>query len=870
VEQIVEVQEWQQIRRLHGDGMPIKAIARHLGVARNTVRKALAMDDPPGSRRQRGSAIDPFEPHIRALITEDPRITATEIAARIGWDRSMTVLKDRVRSVRASATTPAPGTAGRAQLPPPTPESFVGRRAEVTAVREALAVSRQVTLVGPGGVGKSRLAVEVAGRVRGNFPNGVYSFDLSALDAPGRVARWVADRLGLGDGDAQQALADFFRPRGALLLFETCERAVDACGELIDALLRAAPLVHVLATSRTALGRPAERVLPVHPLPAGDLPGARAGVPGALVLFAERAASASPGFAVTPGNVADVRRVCDRLDGLPMAIELACARLRVLSVAELADELEADADVLAGDPRTVPARQRSTRASAAWSAALCTPDERRFWARASVFPSDFDIAAAREVCCDDELPDAVLLDVIAGLVARSVLVRERRSGRARFRLLNADRLYGRARLEPRRLAALRERHRACYARLLADAVAGWAGAGQVGHSDRLRAETANLRAAVRTAVAGPPPHALDMVGRPWFLWASALSLDEYGRWLGWAREAGGPPGPARCLAESSAALVATLQGDHDRADELLADAARSLDGARDGPLPGYLHHVRGLAHLHRGALDDAETELRRALCSYDEHRAPDLALVPLLLMGFRAAAAGDPGSAAAHLDRVDAACARSGEVWLRCYAGYGLGLVALALGDAGTAERRAVESLRGIRRFDDALGFGLILELLAWCAASGGDGERAAALFGASSSAWAGERIALPAPLSVQRARFERVARADVGRADFAAQYALGKGLDRPGAVRMALREPVERPDTAANPGRTLTRRELEIATLVARGLSNREIGEHLTISFRTVEGHVGHVLTKLRLVRRSQIAPWLHEHSRDGRPSDR
>jgi predicted ATPase/DNA-binding CsgD family transcriptional regulator len=873
----MEVEDWREIRRLHASGMAIKAITRELAISRNTVRKALAMPDPPGPRRRRtGSAIDPFEPRIRALVTEEPGITATEIARRIGWDRSMTVLKERVRLVRAEvpAEGRSAGPGGRLPVLPAASNSFVGRRAEIASVRQALVSSRLMTLTGPGGVGKSRLALQAAGEMRRSFSEGMWLVELAELRDPERLAGTVAEQLDLAPGGDTggrgpvELLTAFLHTRRALLVLDNCEHLLEACGDLVDTLLRAAPRLRVLATSRTALALPGEHVLPVAPLPVPEPGSAAADEDGAVALFAARASSVINGFAITPDNNAAVARVCARLDGLPLAIELATARLRALSVTELADKLDAHTDVLAGVARHGPERQRGLRPSADWSHALCTPDEQLFWARAAIFAGGFELTAAAEVCCDAELPEQVLLDVVSGLVSKSILVREERSGRVRFRMLETIREYGRSRLAPGDWAELRARHLAHFAGLIDRSVERWFGAEQEECCLRLAEERANLRYALRTAVgsgvsgAGPGAgrSALHLVGAPWFLWAALLPLAEHGRWLGRALDADPEPSSVRCEALLTHALVATLSGDHPLAGERLAEADELAGKLADAYLAARALHHRGLLDLLAGRLDRSGAELEEALRRYQDCPVPPDVLALLRLgLGMHAALAERTAAAQGHFEWVRSRCAVSGERWLRSYAAHGLGLVALRTGDTVGAVEHATESLRLGRVFDDAVARSLALELLAWAEASGGDGERSAVLLGAASGTWdsVGTRLYGTTWWYADRARVASLAREQAGDAVYQVELARGRALDREAVLRFALRERSKR-SRAAEGGSALTGREREVAALVAEGLTNREIAQRLTISHRTVEGHVERVLTKLGLARRSQIARWL------------
>ncbi|MFE6521371.1 LuxR C-terminal-related transcriptional regulator [Streptomyces sp. NPDC057794] len=284
--------------------------------------------------------------------------------------------------------------------------SFVDRRGELTEGRELLARARLVTLTGPGGVGKTRLAARIAARVRRAFPDGVRFVHLSGLHDPALVPHAAADALGLHDHSAQpplDALVEHIRDRRLLLVVDNCEHLADACARLAAALLHGTEHVRILATSRHRLGLTEEHLLEVRPLPVPDPDGDLSAAEGypALTLFADRAAAVAPGFRLGPANVASVARLCRRLDGLPLAIELAAVRMRVLDVDQLLDRLDDRYRFLTtGSPAALP-RHQTLRAAVAWSHDLCTGAEQTVWARLSVLAGGFDLETAEAVCADD-------------------------------------------------------------------------------------------------------------------------------------------------------------------------------------------------------------------------------------------------------------------------------------------------------------------------------------------------------------------------------------------------------------------------------------------------------------------------------------
>ncbi len=315
---------------------------------------------------------------------------------------------------------------------------FVGRRRELSQIRDALERYRLVTLRGVGGVGKTRLAVRMAADVRRSFADGVWLVELSALRNAELLPRTVAACLGLPDqasGDPVDLLADHLADRHLLLILDTCEHLVDACAKLAEALLRAAPRLRILATSREPLDVMGEQALLISPLevPHPDAPAAGS---DSVTLFVDRADAMMPGFTLTEANQRPVAEVCRGLDGIPLALELAAVRLRTMSIEQIAARLD-DRFRLLGTARTSLNRHQTLSAAVGWSHDLCTPAEQRLWARLSVFPGDFDLEAAEHVCAGDTVAADTLFDTLGRLVEKSIVLCEQ-DGR-RYRMLDTIR-----------------------------------------------------------------------------------------------------------------------------------------------------------------------------------------------------------------------------------------------------------------------------------------------------------------------------------------------------------------------------------------------------------------------------------------------
>jgi non-specific serine/threonine protein kinase len=375
----------------------------------------------------------------------------------------------------------APGGRGAGNLPAAELTSFVGRRGEVAEVRRLLAEGRLVTLTGVGGVGKTRLALRAAAGLVRAFPDGVWLVRLEQLRDEALVARAVAETLGLQEqasSSAAASLANYLAGRRLLVVVDNCEHLVGAVAKLADQLLCAAPGLRVLATSREALAIGGEMVLAVAPLAVPEAGRrfalAELGLFPAVALFAERAAQAVPGFAVTEANQAAVAGICRRLEGLPLAVELAAAQLRVLSAEQVDARLGDRLGLLTRGSRSLPARQQTLRASVEWSYGLCSAPERLLWARLSVFPGGFELDAAEGICADHRLAAGQVLGLVAALAGKSVLIAEHGRGVVCYRLPETLREFGYERLrESGEDGVLRRRHRDWHEQLARQAGAGW-------------------------------------------------------------------------------------------------------------------------------------------------------------------------------------------------------------------------------------------------------------------------------------------------------------------------------------------------------------------------------------------------------------
>ncbi|EGX59565.1 LuxR family transcriptional regulator [Streptomyces zinciresistens K42] len=777
--------------------------------------------------------------------------------------------------------------------------SFVDRRGELAAGRELLARTRLVTLTGPGGVGKTRLAARIASGVRRTFPDGVHFVPLSGLDDPALVPLAVADALDLHDHSARpplHALVERLREHRLLLLIDNCEHLPAACAHLAAALLHGTSGVRVLATSRHRLGLTEEHLLEVRPLPVPDPDGDLNGPAGhpALSLFADRAAAVVPGFRLTAANRAAVARLCARLDGLPLAIELAAVRMRVLDVDQLLDRLDDRYRLLTGGSPAALPRHQTLRAAVDWSHDLCTGREQTVWARLSVLAGAFDLATAEAVCAQEEPgPDGArdagahdVLDAVTGLVDKSVLSRESGPDGIRYRLLDTLRHYGLDRLRrlPGEEAAARRRLRDWMLRRAQACERAWFGPGQREIVARLRADQDNLRAALDFSLATPGERrtGLRLAGTLWFYWHACGAPREGRHWLDRALAADPEPTPERAralwvaglLAASTSALTAGLE----RAREA-HDLALHLGEAAEA---AHAEYVIGVITLFT---DDLPTALRHFEASVARGPVPGQHLSLHGLDQVELACAlgflGEADRAVEVCEHARRLCEGHGEEWVHSYVLRVLALAHTVRGDWTRAEHQACRALRLKLAVHDVIGIALTLDLLARIATESGAHERAAVLLGAADHTWSAidqDRWGSPALLSPRTDSEARAGEA-LGRAGFRRAYDRGAALALPetvayavgdtgqphrprGPVRTARARPAQPAAVVRTPvtvtGAVLTRRESEVAELVAQGLANQQIAERLVIARRTAEGHVERILGKLGFSNRSQIAAWV------------
>ncbi len=778
-------------------------------------------------------------------------------------------------------------TAERRSNLPAELSSFVGRRHELASVRTGLATHRLVTLLGPGGIGKTRLAFRAAADQERGLADGAWVAELASVQVPELVPEAVVGTLGLRSserGSPTERLVAYLRDRELLLVLDNCEHVQAAAARLAAQLLADCPGVRILVTSRHALSLPDELVLTVPSLPMPG-PGQTAGSPEALMhydavrLFVDRATASWPSFQVTKVNQDALAELVRRLDGMPLAIELASVRVRSLTVEQILERLSDRFTLLTRGNRAALPRQQTLQALLDWSHDLLDPRERLTWARASVFSGGFDLAALEAVACDHDLPGSVLPDVVDGLVAKSVLVREpvEIGGAARFHMLESLREYGDARLtETGSAAPYAVRHRRWYAGLASTAAGELFGPAQVGWFERLRADHDNLRAALDRLAHAPEDavEGLQMASALQHHWVMVGRFGEGRTWL--ERLLAQLPEPSddepveRSLARAAglevAGRLAVLQGQIDVGRPLLEEALAQATAASDATWRAHALHGLALASAFWGEPAAALPLLEEALALHREGTDPfgvPLALVQLATVH---ATLGHADAAMAYAEECIALSEAAAERWCAALARWVAALVQWHLGHGSRARTYARDVLQLKEPFGDRMGMAMSVEVVAWAESDAGRSAEAAQLLGAVQAALRSIGASLFGHLHDDHDECLARTRTTLGDAAFRRAFDEGAALRFDDAVTVALGRRTPAGATAHTQGDEvrLTRRESEIAELVAEGLTNREIAERLVLAQRTAEGHVARILGKLSFTSRTQLAAWVAAQRQD------
>ncbi len=802
---------------------------------------------------------------------------------------------------------------------PQEPNSFVGREGELGELCQLVRETRALTLCGAGGIGKTRLALRLLAAVADKFPDGAYFADLADLRQPELVPSRVASAIGISEEPGRplvETLADALQARRMILVLDNCEHLISACAQLCQRLVASSAELRLIMTSREPLRVAAERVWPVPPLSVPP-PGAALTAEGAesyeaVRLFADRAAAALPGFAIGPGNATAVAALCRGLDGVPLAIELAAARVPALSVAQIAARLPDRFGLLTRGDRTAPARQRTLRAAIDWSHGLLTVSEQVLLRRLSVF-AGWSLEMAEQVCPDQRIAAAEVLDLTAALVDKSLVVVESEVlGQARYRLLDTIREYAAERLaEAGESAYFRHRLRDYTLAVaeknlavgMAQIPAPWSA--RVDVFRRYDIDAANVAQVLSWCLAdGDAETGLRICSAVRPCWIVRGTFAEGGEWfdsfLALAPGAVSPRvrgaalvGRAQLALSTAPAAAMAWAGEglelcRAAGDAFWTAAALSLlsetalhtgriaaavpyaeqalsvaQAAGDRWNEGYALGVRAAAAAALGKLREAQ-QLAEASAGLMRHIDQQWGLARALIgLGDLARLRGDPGDARSRYLEVLAVLREidARPELARCLAG--LGRAAMDLGAPAEARWHLAESLQLSQSTGSRIGVARGLEAFATLAVRADQPELAIQLAAAASALRA--RAGFPA---LPGARMERYLAAGrrLGEAATSGLWAQGLAMSSDSAVALALGGPppgqagpgpgIPAASPAAVPG-PLTARERQIVSLVADGRSNKAIAEELVISPATVARHISNILAKLGFRSRSQVAAW-------------
>ena len=797
--------------------------------------------------------------------------------------------------------------------------SFVGRGAELAELRSLVAGgSRLVTIVGPGGIGKSRLALQLAAEALDGTDDGVWLAELAPVVEPELVARTVAAVLGVREEPGRpvlDTLAEAIGDRYLLVVLDNAEHVLGAAAKLADAMMRSCPRASLLVTSREPLGISGEHVFRVPPLavPPADLadPGPLAAFES-VQLFVQHASLRRQGFALGDENAAAVAAVCVRLDGIPLALELAAARLGSLSVPEISSRLDQRFQLLTGGSRTALPRHQTLRALIDWSYDLLNPGERIVLDRLSVFAGGWTLEAAEAVTSQGDAGEWQVLDRLATLVAKSLVQAEDSHGSTRYRLLETVRDYAAERLALRagsELDQTRAAHRDYHLTLVETADTHLRGPDEAVWLDRLEAEFDNIRAALAFSLADPgsaepglrlaaglhrfcnmrghsgevlealtvlldrPDARAPTQTRARALTVSCHLRDYFGNDPAPSSMAGEALRIARGLADDAVAADALAQlcwlsfehGDLPAALAQIDEAVELARAAGDPRLIAYILGRRAVFESEAGDLDAAFADNQEAItlsrAAGDNYRLA----ITLANLGFDEQAAGEVGAARAHLQEASTIAGNHGYLNMSTGLLQNLGVVDLMAADPGSARRLFLDSLdtariTGVTSYVHGALLGLAL-----AAGADGDPAIAATLHGVADEHYEQAGRGFEAIEAGLRDRDHAQLRATLGEAAFEAAYARGRTLGQADAIALATAtvEPGAEPTptvpgagqvTAAGPAGPLSEREREIVALLAGGASDAQIAGRLVLSVNTVRSHLERIRDKTGARRRTEL----------------
>ncbi len=798
--------------------------------------------------------------------------------------------------------------------------SFIGREQEIAEVKRLLTVTRLLILTGMGGAGKTRLSLKVASDLVDDYPGGIWFVDLAQLEDPTLLPQAVASTLGIREESGRPLLEILSSAIGSspiLVLLDNCEHLVEACASLADTLLRACPNLRILATSRHVLGVPGEVAWPVPPLslpnPKENLPIERMLQCDAIQLFVGRALLRRLDFALTPANAQAVAQLCFQLEGIPLAIELAAARINVLSVEEIVNRLDQRFRLLSSRTQGTPNRHQTLTALMDWSYDLLSDSERLLFRSLAVFAGGFTRQAVETVCAG-EIDEYEIIELLSQLVDKSLVIMHEVKGKSRYRMLETVRQYAwdkgtiddgrwtidnaqRQGLYPSQVhipsATLRESHMLYFLQLVEEAEPHLMGADQDEWLQRLEEEHDNMRVALTWAREnGEKMAGLRMAGALWRFWrvrgyysegreqlTNMLSLADEGRRTNdktssiVLRPASDDGNTVYAKALLGAGSMALEQGDYRAATPLFEKSLALYRDLGDRQAIGLLLNILGIVAWNQEDVDHAQAFYEESLAIRRELGDDQGIASSLSNLGNIAWGQGDYSRASSLYRESFDIQQKLGNKWGMAMSLGNLGLVAHDEGDYSNARRLHKESLAIRQELGDKIGTAWCLENLARAAAAERKVAYAARLWGAAEAL----REAVGAPLPpADRTGYERdvaAARALCGEDAFAKAWAEGRATPSEEAIDLSYEDSADldplktdirdKPQAEALPTlpypNELTRREVEVLLLIAEGLTNPEIAQQLSLSVHTVEAHLRSIYSKIGVTTRNAATHYAH-----------
>jgi predicted ATPase/DNA-binding winged helix-turn-helix (wHTH) protein len=719
------------------------------------------------------------------VIVEENTLQAQVSALRkiLGGDAITTVSGQGYQF--ALAMTAGDGETNRASRPkhnlPYQLTSFIGREQEIAQLEELVTAHRLVTLTGAGGAGKTRLAIEVASRLVDAFADGVWLVELAALSDPRLVAQAVAQALEVKDQPKRpliETLSDHLASKKLLLVLDNAEHLLESCAHAVDEILRRTHGITIFVTSRERLGVTGEMT---YRVPSLTVPGTneemtseRLSAYEGVRLFVDRAKLLRPDFDVTAGNAASVASICARLDGIPLAIELAAPRIRSMSVEELSQRLDHRFALLTGGSRVALPRHRTLRSAIDWSYDVLTSQEQAMLCRVSVFAGGWTLAAAEQVCAEDGIESKDAIHLLTSLNDKSLIVTEETEAATRYRMLETVRQYAGDRLGE--AGQWRSRHLNYFLALVGEAFPHLTGDHQKAWSDRLAREHDNLRAALNWSATANPQDGLRLVADLHRFWDFRGHIVEAREWHARLLDAA-PTSPAtrdRARALHNAGLFAYRQGDHAALQKLLQESLALCRELNEHRIAAYVLHNLAIVAVEQAKYEDADTQFRESLAQQKALGDRWGVANALLSLGEVSRLRGNLRAALSMLEESLAMLREIGDRGLMSSVRHSLGRVEFLLGNLESAQEHLTESLMIGQEMSNLPTIAVALEGLAYLATASNALIRAARIWGAAERLR--KEIGVPIPLCDQADYQRRVAAARAALSKEVFDHALHEG----------------------------------------------------------------------------------------------